>query len=123
MDYELPQYSPSVPAPDYTFEPACGEWVLEYTPRSTQPAPESTFIKQAGKITVVLHNQEENATTPSYGRGATVAGSVLLDSSDNICEVVLKVHLPTTFSVFKQDPDASVVSGPWQTRDYIIGGC
>lgn len=87
----LPRYSPSSPAPDYSVEPACGERTLEQTPRSTRPPPESTFIKKSGKTTVILHNQEAGASIPTYGRNATVAGSVLFDSADCISEVVLHV--------------------------------
>lgn len=91
IDLELPRYSASVPTPDYSFEPGCGERTLEETPRSLRPVTESTYIKQSGKTTVVLHNQEENARMPSYGREGAISGSVLFDSSDNICEVGLEV--------------------------------
>lgn len=89
--FDLPRYSASVPAPDYSFEPLCGERTLEQTPRQTRPAPESTFIRRSGKSTVVLHNQEDNVRMPSYGRGAPIAGSVLFDSSSNVYEVVLEI--------------------------------
>ncbi|KAF9444328.1 hypothetical protein P691DRAFT_807517 [Macrolepiota fuliginosa MF-IS2] len=99
-DCDLPRYSPSAPVPDYSFEPTCGERILERTPRSVRPTPESTFVKSVGKTTVVLHNQEENAAIPTYGRTATISGSVLFDSDDRTCEVVLKIRgkLETTSS-------------------------
>lgn len=82
-DVSLPHYSPSRAAPAYSFEPICGERTLQLTPR-TRPLPESTYIKRSGKTTVVLHNQEENAKIPTYGRGGTIAGSVLFDHSEQI---------------------------------------
>lgn len=91
MDLNLPQYSPSRAAPEYSFEPTCGECTLQLTPR-TRPLPESTYIKRSGKTTVVLHNQEENARVPTYGRGGTIAGSILLDHNEHIHRVILKVR-------------------------------
>ncbi len=104
-NYDLPQYSPSLAAPDYSFEPSCGEYTLQVTPRAIRPPPESTWIKRAGKATVVLHNQEENTKVPSYGRGGSVAGSILFDYNERICKVVLKVcHIPDT-PLIRKDPD------------------
>lgn len=91
---ELPIYTPSSPSPSYTCELASGESRLEHTPRS-RPAPTSLFIKKAGKTTIVLDEQEQNATTPIYGRGATISGNLFLEQSESILEVVLKVCVGT----------------------------
>jgi len=90
MSFDLPQYSITGPAPDYSFEPACGERTLQQTPSSIRPTTETTFIRKSGSITVVLHNQEDGVRMPSYGRAALIAGSLLFDSNDSICEVVLQ---------------------------------
>ncbi|KAJ3570108.1 hypothetical protein NP233_g4618 [Leucocoprinus birnbaumii] len=92
MEFQLPQYSPSAPAPGYSCQPACGELSLEQTPRQARPVAESTFIRRCGKSTLaVLYNQEENIKLPAYGREAPIAGSILFDSADDVCEVVLEI--------------------------------
>jgi len=90
MGFDLPQYSTSGPAPDYSFKPACGERTLQRTPCAIRSTTETAFIRKSGKTTVVLYNQEDNVKMPSYGREALVAGSLLFDSSDSICEVVFE---------------------------------
>ncbi|KXN88093.1 hypothetical protein AN958_07552 [Leucoagaricus sp. SymC.cos] len=95
VDSELPRYSASVPIPDYSFEPRCGERTLEQTPRSSRPLPEATYIRQSGGTTVVLHNQEAGAKRPTYGREATIAGSALFESSDRVSEVSLEAKTTT----------------------------
>jgi hypothetical protein len=92
MDLEPPRYSTSIPAPEYSVEPICGERTLQQTPRSSQPVAESTYIRHSRKTTVVLHNQEENAKMPSYGRGASITGSVLFESDDSVSKVVVEVR-------------------------------
>ncbi|KDR82874.1 hypothetical protein GALMADRAFT_238508 [Galerina marginata CBS 339.88] len=97
---ELPSYSPSSPSPSYSCDLARGERLLEHTPRASRLASTSLFIKKAGKTTVVLNEQEDGATIPSYGRQAIISGQMLLEQSESIVEVVLKVKakLDTTIS-------------------------
>ncbi|PPR07802.1 hypothetical protein CVT26_014987 [Gymnopilus dilepis] len=108
MDYlatpstsELPSYSPSSPSPSYTCQLGSGERLLEHTPQSrTSRHPTSLFVKKAGRTTVILNDQEDGATMPSYGRSATISGNLFLEQSESIVEVVLKVKakLDTTMS-------------------------
>ena len=99
MDYlatpstsELPSYSPSSPSPSYTCQLGSGERLLEHTPQSrTSRHPTSLFVKKAGRTTVILNDQEDGATMPSYGRSATISGNLFLEQSESIVEVVLKV--------------------------------
>lgn len=93
MEFELPRYSATAPAPDYSYEPGCGERTLQQAPRSSRQVANSSLIKHSGKTTVVLHNQVERAKIPSYGRGAAISGSLLFDTSDNISEVALQVYI------------------------------
>ncbi|PPQ92850.1 hypothetical protein CVT25_004338 [Psilocybe cyanescens] len=90
---ELPSYSPSTPSPSYSCELACGERLLEQTPRtrSSRPASTSLFIKKAGKTTIVLNEQEDGATIPRYGRQGIISGSVFLENTENIVDVTIKV--------------------------------
>ncbi|KAF8908861.1 hypothetical protein CPB84DRAFT_1766171 [Gymnopilus junonius] len=108
MDYEnspssseLPSYSPSSPSPSYTCQLGSGERLLEHTPQShSSQNPTSLFIKKAGRSTVILNGQEDGATMPAYGRQAIISGNLLLEQSESIIEVVLKVKakLDTTIS-------------------------
>ncbi|KAF9483491.1 hypothetical protein BDN70DRAFT_873780 [Pholiota conissans] len=92
-DCGLPSYSSSSPLPSYSCELARGERLLQHTPRSrptTQPT--SVFIKKAGKTTIILNDQEEDATIPVYGRRGLISGNLVLEKSENILDVVLKVE-------------------------------
>ncbi|KIM43282.1 hypothetical protein M413DRAFT_444097 [Hebeloma cylindrosporum] len=109
MDFELscpssdlPGYSPSAPLPSYSCELSCGERRLEHTPRSRSGhlQPSSVFVKKAGKTTIILNDQHEGVTVPSYGRQALIHGNLVLEKSESILEVVIKVEakLDTTVS-------------------------
>ncbi|RXW25356.1 hypothetical protein EST38_g505 [Candolleomyces aberdarensis] len=99
---DLPSYSPSVPAPQYSYEPACDEQRLQLTPSSSagHRTPTGTFIKKSGKTTVVLTDQEEGTDSPSYGRYGNINGTLLLDESETVTEVECKIEgkLDTTIS-------------------------
>lgn len=90
----LPEYSPSLPAPAYSFEPSADEQRLELTPRQGRNgAPlSSTFVKRLGKATLVLHDQEDDVRIPSYGRNSVVRGVLCFDDPANITDVVIKVR-------------------------------
>jgi len=91
---ELPSYSPLMPLPSYSCELSFGERRLEHTPRShlARQQPTSVFIQKAGKTTVILNEQHEGATIPSYGRQALISGSLVLEQSESIVEVAIKVN-------------------------------
>lgn len=94
MPLDLPSYSAAVPAPKYSFEPACDEQRLQLTPQtSLARTPTGTFIKSSGKTTVVLLDQEENAKNPSYGRRGPINGTILLEEPDTVTEVEIKVSV------------------------------
>ncbi|KAJ2917041.1 hypothetical protein MD484_g3397, partial [Candolleomyces efflorescens] len=102
LGLDLPSYSPSVPAPLYSCEPACDEQRLQLTPSTSagHRTPTGTFIKRSGKATVLLGDQEEGAESPSYGRHGDINGTLLLDESETVTEVELKIEgkLDTTIS-------------------------
>lgn len=95
IDYELPSYSSSSPVPAYSCELGLGERSLQQTPQSrgSRPPLSSLFIKGAGKTTITLEGQEQDATTPTYSRNATICGNVLLEKSETVLSVVLKVNI------------------------------
>jgi hypothetical protein len=91
----LPLYSPSHPSPCYSQDPAYDETRLELSPGiGTRPLPTGTFTKAYGSATIVLLDQEPDSRVPSYGRQASVRGSLLLEQdTNNISEIVAKVRL------------------------------
>lgn len=92
LNTTLPGYSPSSPAPSYSSTLANDEQRLEHTPRSrARQTPVGIFTKSSGSITVVLEDQEPNATCPSYGRQAAVRGTVILERSEAASEIVVEV--------------------------------
>ncbi|KAF5309350.1 hypothetical protein D9611_014027 [Ephemerocybe angulata] len=75
--FDLPSYSPSIPAPLYSCEPSLDEQRLQLTPgtAATRRTPTGSYIKRNGKITVILNEQEEGIDYPSYGRHGPINGT------------------------------------------------
>ena len=92
---ELPNYSDSPSLPSYSYRLATGEQRLDYTPRLqvVRPRPRTIYVKNVGELSVVLNDQEEDATIPIFGRRAVIDGTVLLCQRqlDDIRKIVLKV--------------------------------
>ena len=88
-----PGYSDSLSLPSYSCQLANGEQRLDYTPRRQQP--NAVYIKDSGELSILLNDQEENATIPMFGRRAVIRGTVLLSQRqlDSIRKIVLKVFL------------------------------
>ena len=88
-----PGYSDSLLLPSYSCQLANGEQRLDYTPRP--PRPSAVYIKNIGDLSILLNDQEENATIPSFGRRAVIGGTILLSERqlDSIRKIVLKVFL------------------------------
>ena len=92
-----PVYSDSLtlPLPPYSCQPADDEQRLDYTPRpqAARSRPSAVYIKNSGELSVLLNDQEENATIPVFGRRAVISGTVLLSRRwvDSIRKIVLKV--------------------------------
>lgn len=95
LDQQLPAYCPSRSPPSYSAHTLDGEQVLAQTTRfHSSSHPTGTFTKHTGDITILLSEQDQDADVPSYGRLGLLAGSISLDSSlkvEDIVEVVLKV--------------------------------
>lgn len=91
-ELELPGYS-TLPVPAYSCQPACGERSLQGNRRvhPTQAPPTGVFVKKAGQVTVTLEDQENDAQIPIYGQRALITGSILIEKSETVLEVVLKV--------------------------------
>jgi len=93
----LPGYTPPAPAPSYSYELACGEQRLQHTPRTRRPTPTSVFTKKSGRTTIILNEQEEHASIPSYGRQALITGTVCLEQIENVLEVKVQVRVSFIF--------------------------
>ncbi|TFK70937.1 hypothetical protein BDN72DRAFT_818177 [Pluteus cervinus] len=88
----LPIYSPSLPAPEYSYEPSSGEQRLDHTPNARRRIPTGTFVRKQGKVTIVLNDQEDNVQIPVYGRHGLISGTILIEEYLSIAEVTLKVE-------------------------------
>ncbi|KAF8206962.1 hypothetical protein K438DRAFT_417960 [Mycena galopus ATCC 62051] len=93
-EYSLPLYSPSHPSPCYSQNPARDETRLDLSPRSgTGLLPTGIFTKACGPATVILFDQEPTISVPSYGRHASVRGSLIIEQdASQISEVVAKLE-------------------------------
>ncbi|KAG2009995.1 hypothetical protein CC2G_012856 [Coprinopsis cinerea AmutBmut pab1-1] len=91
---DLPTYSQSVPAPSYSYEPACDEQVLQHTPSrlNAQPNTTGTFIRKSGKTTIILTEQEDGSSTPAYGRHGVIDGVLLFEENELITEVEFEIE-------------------------------
>ncbi|KAJ7657021.1 hypothetical protein B0H17DRAFT_1098046 [Mycena rosella] len=89
----LPLYSPSHPSPCYSQDPAYDETRLDSSPQTaTGVLPTGIFTKSYGSATVVLFDQESSVSVPSYGREASVRGSLILEQDmSHISEIVAKL--------------------------------
>ncbi|KAK2459696.1 hypothetical protein APHAL10511_008341 [Amanita phalloides] len=99
----LPDYSPSPPAPPYSFEPSTDELRLEFAPqRRVGPLSGRALLKRLGQTTLVLHDQADDSSIPSYGRNSVIRAVICFDNSANITSVSVKIRgaVDTTLSEF-----------------------
>ncbi|KAF7299706.1 hypothetical protein HMN09_00976200 [Mycena chlorophos] len=105
----LPLYSPSLPSPCYSVDPAYDETILDVSPyhRSTRMLPTGVFTKQSGSATVVLLNQHAGVRTPTYGRGALVKGTLMLSPESVGAVSQISVKLQGRLEITTSDAGAS----------------
>ncbi|KAJ7143428.1 hypothetical protein C8R43DRAFT_891698 [Mycena crocata] len=89
MTFPPPVYSPSIPCPSYSATPDRNERIVQYTPLPHRSRPTATFIRKEHNITVVLDGQKENSQLPSFGRGALLTGTLLLESHETVAAVTI----------------------------------
>ncbi|KAJ7467131.1 hypothetical protein FB451DRAFT_1093163 [Mycena latifolia] len=87
-----PNYSPSAPCPVYSATPGSNERILQHTPLPSHSRSTGTFIQTEHIITVVLDGQKGNTRWPSFGRGASISGSLLLESHETVSAVSIKIQ-------------------------------
>ncbi|KAK0217919.1 hypothetical protein IW262DRAFT_1495307 [Armillaria fumosa] len=87
-----PTYSTNTPPPHYCIDPTNGERSIEHSPHRAGRIPDGTFIKNQGNLTVLLTQQEDGISSPVYGRMGSIAGAILLSSSEVIIEVKIQLE-------------------------------
>ncbi|KAI5889261.1 uncharacterized protein SCHCODRAFT_02509664 [Schizophyllum commune H4-8] len=89
-----PPYSPAAAAPAYTPAARPEERVICARLRATNRLPTGHFVRQYGSLSIVVYDQEEGVSTPTFGRRAVIRGYISLSSSlrCKVEEVVLKVE-------------------------------
>lgn len=90
MSIELPAYSPSFPAPEYTSEPLLDESRLQITPKRHR-RHWSEYMKQTSLGNVIFKDQEDGISIPTYGRGCDISGDIVLENQHHITTVFVKV--------------------------------
>jgi hypothetical protein len=110
----LPVYTPSVPSPEYSCDPACDEKTLQQTPRVNRPPPTGAYTKISGGVTVTLFDQENDADIPTYGRRGHVNGTIYFEYHELISQVVLKVCGVLHFT--KGDSHVFRLKAKWKQR-------
>ena len=93
-----PQYSiesrHTSQVPSYSLEPLLGERRLEHNPGVTRRrTPSGTYQKCNSHIAILLTEQEDGASSPTYSRNATIRGEVFMKDSDDIFAVTIKARM------------------------------
>ncbi|KIK98786.1 hypothetical protein PAXRUDRAFT_30956 [Paxillus rubicundulus Ve08.2h10] len=90
---ELPDYSPSTPAPDYSSTPLAGEKCIQRTPSQTPDRHENcAFIYQEHDMSLTLRGCREEGGVPTFGLCSTVHGEFEPTDRDRIVSVVIKLE-------------------------------
>ena len=89
---EPPTYSPSADVPAYTVAPGSSERTLAVTARARRRTHTGVFLRSNRLITIALRGQDEEASSPIYGRGGTISGDVGLSCTQGVQAVFIKVR-------------------------------
>ncbi|KAL1746442.1 hypothetical protein HDZ31DRAFT_34228 [Schizophyllum fasciatum] len=89
-----PPYSPAAAAPAYTPAARPEERVICARLRASNRLPTGHYVRQYGRVSLVVYDQEEGASMPVFGRRAAIRGAISLRSSlrGKADEVILKVE-------------------------------
>ncbi|KAJ7091988.1 hypothetical protein B0H15DRAFT_834928 [Mycena belliarum] len=92
MVFPPPSYSPLTPCPIYSTSPRSNEHTLQHTPLSGHARSTETFIRTEDSITVILNGQKENTGRLTFGRGALISGSLLLESAETVTNTGIRLQ-------------------------------
>ncbi|KAK0203548.1 hypothetical protein DFS33DRAFT_1261908 [Desarmillaria ectypa] len=78
--------------PAYSLDPSDGELRIDLTPaRSANNRFTGNFLKKEGNISIVLTEQQDGCSLPSYGRKGVINGAVFFERRDLVTSVQVKV--------------------------------
>ncbi|KAH7927816.1 hypothetical protein BV22DRAFT_1060342 [Leucogyrophana mollusca] len=91
---DLPSYTPSNPAPDYSSQPLPGERCIQKSPRQSLllHLGSSSFSFKEHKIALTLRDCREEEGLPTYGLCSSVLGEVALEQRDRVLSVTVKLE-------------------------------
>ncbi|KAJ7502378.1 hypothetical protein B0H11DRAFT_1988309 [Mycena galericulata] len=92
MACSLPIYSPAMPCPIYSATAGPNEQSLLHSPVPGHSRHTGIFVRKEHILTVVLQGQKENSRRPSFGRGALLSGTLLLESPETVTAVNVKLQ-------------------------------
>ncbi|KAK0449746.1 uncharacterized protein EV420DRAFT_762730 [Desarmillaria tabescens] len=79
--------------PAYSLDPSDGESRIDLTPsRSANNRFTGNFLKKEGNLSVVLTEQQDGCTVPSYGRKGVINGAVFFERRDLVTSVQVKLE-------------------------------
>ncbi|KAK7019883.1 hypothetical protein R3P38DRAFT_1226573 [Favolaschia claudopus] len=81
----------SISCPTYSPRPGMDERTLQHSRPHVHPLGTGMCVKCVGGTTLVLLDQEENAEHPRIEEGSSIRGVVILENTENVLSVVLKV--------------------------------
>lgn len=100
---QLPDYTPSQPAPNYSSSPLPGEKCIQRGPlQVSQSFRDTTYTYEGNDVTMTLRGCREEDGAPSFDLCGTVNGECSLTGRANITSVLVKVSL--LFSLRYSDP-------------------
>ena len=116
LAHSLPAYTPSLPAPNYSHQPACGERSLQHSlgVGFRFRNPEHTFVKNCSKCAITLRGQDPGIKTPWYGRDEVINGFVSIEDPERVTSVDLLVRVP-----FNHPGTPILISIPRWTASWI----
>ncbi|KAJ7463910.1 hypothetical protein B0H11DRAFT_1870773 [Mycena galericulata] len=125
--FVVPPYTSSTAMPSYSPEPRFDEVLIAQTPRFISRVFTGTLIKQTGRDTLVLANQDASAEAPTYGRNAFISGFVSLEEREKVSQVVLQLKGKVEVKVFGRDSNSKIVLDDsytlWSTQDSNDAAC
>lgn len=90
----LPLYSESLPPPAYSNSPLFDEQTLRYSPRSgSYTSPSGTYSQRTKEIALLLTEQENDASRPTYDGLSFISGIITLANREDVSQIEVKVGI------------------------------
>ncbi|KAJ7484774.1 hypothetical protein B0H11DRAFT_1161113 [Mycena galericulata] len=125
--FVLPPYTPSTAVPSYSPEPRVDEVLIAQTARLKSRVFTGNLIKQSGRDTLVLANQDASAEAPTYGRNAVISGFVSLEEREKVSQVVLQLKGKMEVKISERGYNSKIVLDDsytlWSAQDSNDAAC